>query len=636
MTKSTGAFLDGEPLTDFEDVQWGLSEGVVPLQAQFTVTKEGLARLLESARKRAGSRRPFTTLQFISQVGQGATKAESIVYKNIYITGFAQHQDPRLKYVTIADSRIFWSYSYFRGAFNVRTAAGDKFAVREVNLAGLGDVPLIVQDAISFKTYSLFPPIRDRAGNIPLKTWKISQILKKILGRIDTDLRHDTRVDFATNNNPLKGSDTQLQEDIFLDSSSSSSLSNVLDLIPYIGIYTDYDGVVKFFNKHEGGEIGLLNQITAKTNWQEPGNVPLYVTNELVAPRAVEVQFDSEIEMRFDFKDTGDTADLFIDEKEGRWLENVIQVPDPVIDLPGVKAIPRALHGQYLNLHTYLEALGPVGELEGVLVTEKLVREYLMNGLMDYNLAGMGEADFRADWAQRSDAITAAYRRKFRINKNFQDRIINLTAKRVATIDFATGARSPSPVFTNYSTRFTARGLRANGGEETIVNIRGYRDLINESKVCPLAILNILEVENGIFDINYINDPLGHNLTTYPSFVVNAPTWGLGDPLTPHFFDEGARHDKSLNTALSEEHFLSTILTCTPAPTSGSSLFSITVKPNEIGQKGISSKIPSALGPVYKVKVSPNIQTARFAWDDDLADEFDEALESEKILKAVL
>ncbi len=621
MTSSVRVFLEGVPLTDVSSIQWALSEGVGPFTTRITVPVAQFNQIISSARGK-GKSNPFLSLVFISQTGSGGD--ENITFTNVYMTGFDQAPDPRFRVIKLADSRVFWNRSYFKGDFNIRGRLGNRIPLRFGDDGPTLQVPLVFTDEVQFRTYSLFPPIRDRDGNTEVRAWTVKEIVRQIIGKINDDMPFVVRIG---NDSALDSADEVLQEDIRLDSPSDGALAEVLNLVPNIGMFLGNDNDIFFFEKNDGSEINIINQMGVP---QEVSGQPLFVENDLFTPEGIDILFEAEMELRFNFEDLGDgTAPS--NPKEGRFMTTVIPIPDPEITLPNGET---ALQNQYVDFDTYLTVLDSFEGLDSARdVDEAFLREYLLNGLLDFNWAQLGTLEFRASWQARIGALQSHYRKTFQINKFYLNRMINIKTNLLRTIDPTTGAQSPSPVFLDYGKRLTNRGNLSDGSQFFLVNVDGFADegeFIEDKKIadataCPWAFVSLSDSEaKGILGISFQSDPYGLIETIYPSKIENPPSFKLGDDDQPHFLDEATKNDPTQLAGLQEKHKLATIITATPAPSSAIKLFQISFTPNDM-PSNLSSRLTNARGPRWKVKISPSLQTARFVWDDNLENEIDEA-----------
>lgn len=687
MNKSTGAFLDQYPLSSAGQVNWQLTEGVEPFRTTFIVEKDTALKIINDANNKPQAN-PYFILSLVPG-SSSVTEEAGNTFENLVFISYEPHSDPRFYRLNFADNRVFWSRSYFRGDFNIRTTLGNKEVLRYLTggTAVLqefgGSIPLSAADRVEYRTYSLYPPLIDRDAKTTARPWKASEMIAKILSKISQD------IPWAIENSKLANDfkqieflDEVLKEDIELDGQSHSALNQILELVPNVGIYVDQKGSTRLYNKHTGKERILLN----KFDYAFPGSeIPLFVDNKWFIPEYVDVQFESEIEMRFDYTERDDiqttienagappfTGDPVAALSERRALENVIQIPDPSFFIIST-LIPRsyiAYAGQFVSIDDYIASIpfnvGALFTATGVTITKPFLREYLLNGLYDLfalTSEALEKADARVAWQRRLEALKQNYRRTFRINKFWRNRMTNLQANRVAFLSPTEPLRPPSPVYMDYSKRVTYKGARALQTGDLIGNVFNYDPDISKATPCPWAYISFLgSNENSIFSLNLNQDPYGHNEIVYPYRMANVPCYNYGRLLRASCFDDyaitgavgmgplvgsvppvttsgltgptslGGPGAPASSTAsgkpppgsASPDMDMFTIFTATPVASPGVKLYTKRVFPKDLDQP-FRSKFTGAVGAPLKIKVPASVQTARFVWGDDLALEFEEA-----------
>lgn len=685
MSTSTKAFLDGIPLSSAGTINWQITEGVRPFQTTFVIEKYRGQQIIDLARNKPRNN-PYFMLSITnpdSSFPQSGTVGQ-VDFKNLVLVAYEPHNDPRFIRLNFADNRIFWFRSYFRGDFNIRTSLGNKEVTRELEGDGPileefgGKISIDVENRIQYRTYSLYPPLIERSAESESpRPWTVKEMILKILSKINQDIPiafNPVSLNFGITEadlDALSFIDEVLKEDIELDGPSHSALAGILELVPNIGTYVDKDGNARFFSKHGGGEEAILSSAPYPYDGSE---VPIYVNNDFFVPEYIEVQFESELEVRFDYFERLDTQILdfpslfddipslptgstFAGKAEGRYLENVIPVPDKnftVSPLSG-EASYGVVSGQYINIDDYIRSLSLVVNTDlsiPVFITKPFLREFLLNGLAPSFANFFGDtfelADVRSAWNRRIDGLKEHYRKTYRFNPFWRNRMMNTKASRTAYISSTEPLRAPSPVYFNYAKKLTTKGaIAVNKG--VYFNVFNYDPEISKAFPVPWASINFTgEEENGIFTLSLGGDPYGHNETIYPYTIANVPDIKYGSFLSAHCTDDYAILGGAVSTAgysgvppvaastafgttggrpagaVNPDHSLSTIITSTPVASPGVKLFSIKVTPSML-EGPMKSKIVGAKGPKLIVKVPPSTQTARFVWRDKSAVEIEEA-----------
>lgn len=671
MIKSTRAFIDGVPLISVAPINWQITEGVDPFMTSIIMDKASGLLTIEAANKK-NSNSPFFRLL----IERGTTTAFGDPgpkeFNNLVLVSYEPFSDPRFLKLNFADNRIFWNRSYFRGDFNIRGSLGDKFVTKYLTggaplLSDFGGaIPLQNENVIKYRTYSLFPPLSDRSTESEPRPWTTKEMIERIFLKINNDLPFSQAIDIDSLNSAI-GNETLLKEEIELDGPSGSCLHQILQIVPNLGIYVDKEGKAVFYEKDRGGEIGVLNSFV---NIYEGSEYPIYVDNSFFVPSHVEVLFESEFELRFDFIEVSDTniADTplispsltpggskSIDQKKFRFLENVIQVPDPSITIrKSALGVPidgtgqEYFAGQFVNIDDYIAEIssratmeedGANGKDSIILyrtITKEFLRKVLLNGngysyealIADFDLSAS-----RSSWARRIDAIKSHYRKTFRIYPFWRNRMSNTKATRVAFVSPTEPLRAPSPVYMDYAKTFTVKGAMASGFSTGLLyNVINFdTSSIPRSKPCPWAEVNFFGAEeNSIFSLSMNQDPYAINNKVLPCRVIDSPIMSLGTLGTLHCLDDrgillpGFGGKTKESGVLDPNHEMATIITSTPVATPGVELFSVKVEPKDF-YGPYDEKFKNANGPPMKIKVPASVMTAKFVWSDALAEKITEA-----------
>lgn len=619
------AYLDDVPITDLDNLNWGLTSGVFARTAVIPFIPELADRLLERAKKVAKGKNPFSTLRM--KYSDGA----ELVYKKIYITGPAPHSTPYFKNIKIADRRWVWDRKHIFTAYNVRTKANDKFVdeTTEINFDNIQDVPQDIQDRISYKSYSLRPrPVQDQ--DILQKSFALSDIFIDLIEEMNAVLEknNEPKLDYIFPRKIFEPLDKIIREQIRPDSSFQAEMARILGLVPSLDIYIDYDGNITFYDKTDGGEDIVIKSLGTE---HEGGGHIEFIDNALMIPSKVHILYTPENELRFDFKqDTLNSGALSSALKffnvakegkpEGRYLENVIPCPVPFMNctskIGNFEFDRKVYQGEYIEWDEFLNGVNRFPTK--IPVTHENIQKHWFDGGMFRAWAQQGEIlDPDRDWNNIVGAMISTYRQTFRVNKKWRDKVIGWKAKRVAIVDQATGYQSNSPVFTNFSVEYTVRGLLASTIKKFIKNVEGWDASINFAGRCPFARVSISDIENGIIDINYSDTSQTRQINrVFPSAVDNAPVIDLTDPLSPKFLNE-KNHISGLKVALRPDHNLSVILTGSPAgPNTAVGLFDDVVEIKDLVNKNLQKKLVGAVGPELYIRVPAALATLRTAWSD--------------------
>ena len=673
MSQSTKAFLDDVPLEGA--ITWQFSDGVEPFRTLIILSKDKALAIIGKAKDKPQAN-PYFTLT-LEPGSSSVQENQRAYYSNIVLVTYEPTEDPRFYSLEIADNRIFWSRPHFRGDFNIRDNLGNKEVVRRLDGGSVvleefgGKIPLDVLDRIQYRTYSLYPPLIDREATDTAAPWTVSQMLTKVLNQISENIPY--ALDLSAVPSDLKKIqfiDEVLKENIELNGPAHSCLHQILELVPNVGIFVDEFGAVRFYSKSDGGEDKVLKIIDYA---HQGSKIPIYVDNKFFIPEYIEVLFDAEVEVRFDYTERDDlqttisnaisgplTATPLPAFSEERALENIIQVPDPSF-LVFSTFFPSAytvLSGQYINFDEYILSLPFNTSADflalGIPITKPFIREMLLNGLTDGYLGYLtttgDAADLVSSWQRRAQAIQECYRRKFRINPFWKNRMTNIQANMVSYISTTEPLRAPSPVYMDYCKKLTYKGARAFGTGDMMANVLNYAEggELTDMKPCPWASVNFIGAEeNSVFDISLRADPYGHNQAIIPGKVANVPNLEYGRFFVPHCYDDwsivggspggpivglpnittgalgGIANSGVPAGSLSKDHDMTIIITATPVASPGVKLFGVKVYPKDMDRPQ-RFRYTGAKGPPMQVKVDPSTQTLRVVWSDDKAKEIEE------------
>jgi hypothetical protein len=599
------------------DISWSLLEGTQAFSNSFLIPKrltENPTDIVDKIRAKAVAQK-FHTLK-IAYPGR-----EPIVFEKLYFLGFQPGNDIYYERFSLADVRWPWPRGHISRAYNVRASLGDKFVpdtpAATISVGTLQDVPILIQDEIGYTSISLFPPLKERDGKTELRPWSIRDILDDIFDAIDEE--YGISVDYTD----LKLPRELAVESVYLDEPFDSALGKILTEAPQIGLFPDFDGTIRFFDRSDGSENAIIDKLDSE--FEGEGHIE-FVDHSWICPKEIVVLFTPEIEVRFDFyHKTGGTQ--IVKSKEGRWLENVAPLPDRSLPITVNGKAIRGLNSQYYTFDELILAWGAIlsAPLPGMPATltnisHRSIKEYYVNGNMFSAWARWGFTDYSSDWVARVGVIETHYLKTFRMNKRWRDKGVAWKANRVSLINQATGEMAPSSVYADIGLWYTKRGRGAEAkgaGLAVVKNTEGFfNDKINLAKPNTFAQIFITDVDQGIIEVQYLPDPLGH-FKPLPAKVKNAPTLDVGDKNRPRYIDEVSN---GLAFSLEDEHELATVLTGTPAYTNSTgALYAVSVKPADVKaiNPELAEKIKGAKGERLYIRVSPGLQTARVAWSDD-------------------
>lgn len=644
MAKAT---IGGVPIIADTAVRWKLREGVLPVIEDFHIRPIDHARLLAVARGR-------NTVELVIDP-QTPDGAQRVRFQKLYIIGFPQTDNPHVNAVRVADLRWLWPYTHVLRKFNIRRRVG---AVREVPGPGKPGLPPELQRVFPQVWYAQWSLHPDRENDLPPRAkWKSREVLTEVIrGALQAELRYNGRTPVVAGEFTDEFNDIPV-EDLIVDDSGENAVRIALQYFPEMGLYVDEVGNVRIYPKAGGEEEAVIRRIGAEIMGE--GHVQR-VANDITRPSAIRVLFQREVEVRFDYQEVDEAVTTTIgqepDQTKVRFLENVVVVPDfrlqRVTDAKfGAVQVFDAAQGTYISLDSALRAWSnvelnggfPIGAtFGGAVVIDHFFIQRAMVPFMDLwtGMALLGQAIPDADWTARIAAIKRHYRRTFRINQRWLDRIASLRAYRVHTADPVHGSRARAVAYADYALLGSQRSfLTDRNNLFAVMNIErglGPGEPIEAGSVPAPADVVVTDSDQGIIDIEFSVDPFKVYDSVLPGRVARGslPTADIFQPTirgkTNLFNARSKDRGRNQPPRLEEKHKMAVILTCIPASPTGKradqQLHPITVLPGDIRPllpAGARDSVVLNNGPVMDIKVNPSVEVARIRWRDSSATEIE-------------
>lgn len=615
--------LGGYDILSSSTVAWTIQDGVTPAIATFDLAPEDADKLL------AGGLVPVDLI------------LGPLLVKNLYVIQEVAPDVPGLARVQVADRRWFWSYRMEKLGFNIRRKLGNKYLEEPNRISGARTVV----DTVLYAPWSMkgpgtaLGPVGSGSGSSGTTPWKAHEVLDVLLERLVQAEYEVSSVRFQ--HIILKGAEARLSdekatpiENLFLEGDLASCLGQLLDYLPGVGVYVDRDGIVVFYSRSNGGEAGMVQALGAA---KVGAGVVRPVKLGRTRPSAINVCFDREVELRFDYNETSGQTTT----PDALTMENVLPIPDFSLDVDG-ETLPQ---GTWITIQQALTAWGTLPLVRGprpITIADLQRAAVPFNGLVEA-IGALGIASYDVDWMSRIVTALTHYRRTFRINKRWMDRIFQLKATRVGTLDFATGSRGKSLIFSDYSYLGTLRSIfhDYSSGAQDGSYVRNSAifsgGVISQTTPAAPGQVHVVDEDLGIISFDYFVDVAQVYGTVFPSQVeLNGDNTSPGSPapfggpsgnLTsktsrPRAWDiliDPTRYPK-----LTANHKCATILSATPGmggfkrrdpkkPTEAGQFHVIQIKPSDVhpfaGQDDCT-------GPIMEVHVGAGLETARVPWLD--------------------
>ena len=615
------ATLGGKDLIvyDGESISWTLREGVMPSIGVFNMAPADAIAIAN----------PKTPISLVITAASGAV----MTVTNLWVTNIMPGPNPFISKVEVRDRRWFWDKVHVKGEYNIRRNVGVKRLLKN-------DQQLAVDFDRAFEiAYWRFSLLQQKVKYGPLSMMtdvmtKISQGEKTHWGQTFEAVL-DSRLGEKIQNMPI--------EDLRINDKGHEACMRAIAALPEAGITVDYDGKVIIFSRAAGDEISIV-KATLPEIWNA-GHTDL-VKNNLIRPKAIDILFTREVEVRFDYLETasattgtGDHSDEPLQYK--RQMINVISNPDYCTD--GVDGRPSLIHGRIYVQGTWIDIddwFRALPDLPLVGVTAKLDHNFCQKAFipqMDLwaaiGLAGTlpDSEGTLAPWMARISEAQNRYRRTFELNRLWTDQFSSFRAYRLATINPQTGQRGPSMAYGDYciipSQRAQYRSLARNKAMVYAMNKTGYPSTnlgALDSRVFPSpGIVEVLDMDQGIININYAIDLNRTYEMVLPSKMntTSNPTCNLAQNDQPIAFNEVITAADP--PRLSPSFKICVIVTAIPAsPNSAQQYHRIRVTPQEVEDllpDSAKQGLTEADGPLLEEYVGPGTEVARIRWDDTQA-----------------
>lgn len=609
---------------------WGLVAGVKPYVAHFVVTRERAERIaaraktqleaelrdpltsgargkrpapkgplklrigspkvaLEKDRSKAGKAGKLTK----EQIKAFRAKRTNVVeVEGLYVTALKAGADLNTWTVQVSDRRWLWSRPIVERSYNVTKRSGN------TRWNGTQLVPLQAAEVVADLTHH-------RATLKDGRAWTALEILDDVLAELCG------AGGYVIEPAAKRALQAPVQN-LHLGDQGADALARVLSHLPGVNVFVDLRGIARVFATLDQSEVAAAD--AAGRPLDRTGMWRL-VDRALVRPGLVRVFMPRELEIRFDL----DTDESFPRGKRPPLLENVIKVPDSTFRLASGRVVASgtwitfteffAAIATGLNVTSVGAGANPSQYPNGV--TEDMVRSYTLPGLQYvarwFVLDG---GTYDQIWSARFAAIARHWRRSYRLDAQFSDRVLSFKARRAVLTDSENGLRAPSPVYVDYvlKPQLKALAYRTNDTARSY-NVQGWAADLSQAKAAPVSI-KILDQGARVFQLEPRADLFGaYEDIQLGEVEGDAPTSTAGDLRALWFSSSG------VPVTLKQQFNLSTILSVVPSsPNNEGRLHAVEVTIAEALQLLGKNAPLENHGPVHEAKTK--VESARFAWRD--------------------
>jgi len=533
--------------------------------------------------------------------------AERLDVERIYYMGAAATIDPNRTALVVADFRIWWRRKHLLRRYNIRTRTGER---RRLDPDGSipDEVAPVVND-VFYKSYSL------KGGTDPHTP---SDVLADVLDALEGPGTWD----LDSGSVPERYVD-----DLEIDMRGDEALATALAHFSGLEVVATRRGRARVYSRHDLVAAQRIMDTVRPRRGPYEGEDPRFVNLSRSRPAHVVGLLTIEQEVRFDSLQEGETIT-----PDTRYCENVLQVPDPSLTLADGRVV---VQGTWITVEQAFAAWnlakGESQELPDL--SHEVVQALWFTSALEGAFGELGKLSPSILWLQRIRAIRRHYRQTYRINRRWIQKIHSFRPYRVALLDFETGQFAASPVYGDWCAVFNERGLLASIESQYVgFNVDGSvapGTPLSEAEPAP-AVLEVLDMEQGIVHVAYQQDMLGHLHMIFPSKADGLPSIDSKTWNSRSFFHDGTEgaDGSPPPIALDGNHRVSFVVTVVPGtPNDNQQLYAIEVHPGDVREFLPPGTPPfDSYGPAWTVRVGAGVATARFAWSHEKRDEIERSL----------
>ena len=655
----------GVPILASGPVSWQLTEGTKPVIRQFQLAPIHHDQVMAYAN---GGLSKSVSLK----IGDGS--GAEITFKQLFVINSSPGPNPYIKSVTIADRRWLWHYCHIGPRrYNWRRQVGRKRLTSPGEIADLGDA---VEGNVVYALYSL----NKSGGNVLNQSqgeiWKPAEVVRNVLKDV-FEFEKEARglgSDLTLPDIPAPGS--LPIENLLIDDPGDQAINKTLGYLPQCAIYLDPSGDAKVKVKTSGNEKNVVKNNVLGYEKVDKGHVAM-VRNNLVRPRKIHVQFEREVEVRFDFfeqESAGSTTTSTGEQQmlaTNRQMFNVLPITDFTLD--------DYVMGEWVTFDEALQLWEAEPKPSGVNLNldYPLIRKGMVPFLDIWSgFLQLGRWDPDNNWVGRLSAIQQHYRKTFQIAQSWIDASYEIRPERVGILNPETGTKAPALALGNHTRLGSQKRFRMNllQGEQLsyampvicypaaspdeaasrseepaikypIVNTINLPHAGSVPIVNSPATVSVIDSDQGIVSVNYIPDNNRMYEMMLPSLLtMSEDTEGNSGPgANPTLIKRPITMDCILKASLdnfpelSKNHKLLVILTCVPGTWQSfnnenkNGYKNYQLEEIEVGPSGPLSEdlknmvsancketIDEAQGPDMYLRIGAGIATAKIVWQDSL------------------
>lgn len=568
MSRSPTVLIDDVVLAGAGSYGWSLTSGARPHERVFLVTEH----VHEQLRPRLGADVTLTI--------RGDDEERQQRFERLTLLEIGPGDTPRTRRLRIADRRWRLPRRWVAATYNERRVSTDRYLVQ----------PNRPENVV------LQPEVRYSEPTLNFgRPWTAERVLRDVF-------RH---LGVFSSSLVLPASMPRVEiNDLVIDDQGADALERVLAYLPGMDVYVDARGRFVVYDTLGGGESEVLDRSPPP---RVGGGLVTVMDKSAIRPRAVDVLFTREIELRLDAGEGQVTVPT-------PALSNVLPVPDIELTIRPVGAArARVARGSLVRMDEAFSAWGPFGFLSQPISFNALRRHAFLDGQESFahiwSVASRNLLHPDPVLVARAHAALASWRTLYRMARGIADRFAAIRAFRASLLNPVTGAYAPAEVYCDWVRRPSIKGLMVSLTEPNDAAgwaVRGWADDLTDMQPAP-ARVEVLDEANGVLRIAPNMPHLGE---------AQAMAFGYPEGGALPSQDRGKANRLGVelhgfwNRVVLERDFrLAVILTVVPAfPNTTERFLRLRVPaPPGLGE---------SRGPVTTVRVFPGVMTARYRWED--------------------
>lgn len=600
-------------------IVWRQTEGVRPYIGELPIRASDVETLMREAI------RPVTLT-----IKNGEREEK---FENLLILHDMPGANPYTARLVVADRRWLWNRGHIMRRFNVRRRTGVK---RLEDPAQVRESMVLAPD-VHYAPYSLLDGATMWTPLLALRELERAIVEhERDLGFDFGDFEIDGSVSSRLGQFPI--------ENLEIDDSLDVGFEKLLHHLPEAQVTVGADGKVYVYSRANNSEKSLIDSSGDEV---VGGGHVKFVRHNRTRPSEIRVMFERSIEVRLDAQEV-EIGGTVARDPDGLFMENVLPVPDYTLTLANGDVVTQ---GNWITFDSALRAWNQqappgLGNLSIAVLRKASVPFVDLWAGMQLS----GSLDPDNAWSARVGAMQAHFRRTYRVNRRFMDRLRQIHDYRVAVQDPSGTSRGAAQAYSDYAIlpgqRFLLAQAQGTSDLSWIVNVAGYpqnddEHITEDTKPAP-AVVRVIDSDQGIIHIDWSVDPSRSYEQVLPSMVEmeGSKRSSSGKPEIPGPSGDLSNRRRSIAfnafgpglelPQLTADHKLSVILTATPgSPNTEAQFETVVVRPGDMRDvlpPELFESVFNSSGPAMEVRIGGTVEQARIAWVDKEEDRILQAL----------